>query len=275
MKTISTFPICLMRSDGVARCARLAAVMALACAMAGPMAAQWLNYPTAGIPRTPDGKPNLTAPAPRTSYGKPDLSGIWKQPNGVKYTINLAADHPADFVPLRPAAAALYKYHQDTESKDDPVGHCNMAGVPQEDAVPYPYQIFQSPTEVVILYEAVRGFREIFMDGRKLPVNPNPTWMGYSIGHWDGDTLVVETSGFNDKSWLDSGGHPHSDALKVTERFHRLDFGHMNLQITIDDPKDYTKPWTVSYPITLMPDTSLLEYICGENNRDVKHLVGK
>ena len=150
-----------------------------------------------------------------------------------------------------------------------------MAGVPQEDAVPYPYKIFQTPTEVTILYEAVRGFREIFLDGRTLPEDPNPTWMGYSIGHWDGDTLVVETSGFNDKSWLDSGGHPHSDALKVTERFHRLDFGHMNLQITIDDPKDYTQPWTVSYPITLMPDTSLLEYICAENNRDLQHIVGK
>ncbi len=275
MRITATFPICPMRSSGPARGVRWAAATALVCAMAGPAAAQWLHYPTAGIPRTLDGKPDLTAPAPRTSYGKPDLSGIWKQPNGVKYTLNLAAGHPADFVPMRPATAALYKYHQDTMSKDDPVSHCNMAGVPQEDAVPYPYKIFQSPTEVTILYEAVRGFREIFLDGRELPEDPNPTWMGYSIGHWDGDTLVVETSGFNDKSWLDSGGHPHSDALKVTERFHRLDFGHMDLQITIDDPKDYTKPWTVSYPITLMPDTSLLEYICAENNRDLQHIVGK
>jgi hypothetical protein len=113
------------------------------------------------------------------------------------------------------------------------------------------------------------------MDGRALPKDPNPTWFGYSVGHWDGDTLVVDTAGMNDKTWIDSGGHPHSEDLHVTERFKRLDFGHINLEIKIDDPKAYTKPWTASYGLALMPDTEMLEYVCNENNRDPQHLVGK
>ena len=240
-----------------------------------PSHAQWIKYPTPGIPRTADGKPDLTAPTPRTSDGHPDLSGIWRQPNGVKYTVDLAADLGADKVPFQPWAAALYKQRQDSISKDDPVGYCNFPGVPQMEAVPYPYKILSGPGEIVFLYEAFHLWRQIFTDGRALPQDPNPTWMGYSVGRWDGDTLVVDTAGFNDKTWLDTGGRPHSEALHVTERFTRRDFGHINLQITIDDPKAYTKPWTVSYPLTLMPDTELLEYVCNENNVDVKHLVGK
>jgi hypothetical protein len=237
--------------------------------------AQWIKYPTKGIPRNPDGTPNLTAPAPKMPDGTPDLRGIWKQPNGVKYTINLGADLKPDEVPMLPWAAKVYKERQDNKQVDDPVGHCNLPGVPQVEAVPYPYKILQLPGEITILYEAVRTFREIFTDGRAFPEDPNPAWLGYSVGHWDGDTLVVETRGQNDKSWLDSGGHPHTEMLKVTERFHRVDFGHMSLQITIDDPGAYSKPWTVTYPITLVPDTELLEYVCTENNQDVKHLVGK
>jgi hypothetical protein len=244
-------------------------------ALAATLSAQWIKYPTAGIPRTADGKPDLAAPAPRTSDGKPDLSGLWHQPNGVKYTVNLAADlKPAD-VPFQPWAQALYQQRQDSISKDDPVGHCNFPGIPQMEAVPYPYKIMSAPGMIVILYEAFHTYRQIFMDGRELPKDPNPTWMGYSVGHWDGDTLVVDSAGFNDKTWLDTGGRPHSEALHVTQRFTRSDFGHMNLQTTIDDPKAYTKPWTVSYGITLMPDTEMLEYVCNENNKDVQHLVGK
>jgi hypothetical protein len=132
-----------------------------------------------------------------------------------------------------------------------------------------------APGMVVILYEAVHSFRQIFTDGRPLPKDPNPTWLGYSIGRWDGDTFVVETAGFNDKGWLDNGGHPATDALHVTERFRRRDFGHMEIQFTIDDPKAYTKPWNVTMPLALLPDTELLEYICNENNKDLEHLVGK
>ncbi len=237
--------------------------------------AQWINYKTDGIPRTPDGKANMTAPAPKTPDGKPDLSGLWRQPNGVKYTVNIAADLKPDEVPMQPWAAEVYKQRQDSLSKDDPVGHCLLPGVPQMNAVPYPYKIFQSPKEIVILYEAFATFRQIFTDGRDLPKDPNPTFMGYSVGHWDGDTLVVESNGFNDVTWIDTGGHPHSDAMRVTERYHRLDFGHIDYAVTIDDPKAYTRPWTVSYRIQLMPDTELLEYLCTQNNKDLQHLVGK
>jgi hypothetical protein len=240
-----------------------------------PVPAQWLDYPSHGIPRTPDGKPNLTASVPRTADDKPDLSGIWRQPNGVKYTINLAADLKPGDVLLQPPAAELYNRRQSTLSKDDPVGYCKLPGVPQMSAVPYPYKIIQNPGLIVILFEAFATFRQIFTDGRSLPTDPNPTWMGYSVGRWEGDTLVVESAGFNDSTWLDTGGHPHTDALHVTERYHRRDLGHMDLQITINDPKAYTKPWTVSYPLQLLPDTELLEYVCNENNKDIQHLVGK
>jgi hypothetical protein len=248
----------------------------LAATLLAPLGqSQWLNLPTPGIPRNPDGKPNLKAPAPRLASGKPDLSGIWRQPNGVKYTVNIAADLKPDAVPYQDWTEKAYAHNQATLSKEDPVGHCLPAGVPQMNAVPYPYKIVNAPGMVIILYEAFHIFRQIHLDGRALPKDPNPTWMGYSVGHWDGDTLVVETSGMNDQTWIDSGGRPHSDALKVTERFHREDFGTIDLQTTIDDPKAYKAPWTVSYKLQLMPDTELLEYACDENNRDVEHLVGK
>lgn len=249
--------------------------LVLAAILSLPVSAQWLKLQTPGIPRTADGKPNLTAAAPRTADGKPDFSGIWQQPNGVKYTINLAADlNPGD-VSMLPWAAAVYQHRQDTLSKEDPVGFCQLPGIPEMTAVPYPYKVMQSPTQITFLYEAFHIFREIFIDGRSLPADPNPAWMGYSVGHWDHDTLVVDSAGFNDKTWIDTGGHPHTDALHVSERYTRRDFGHITLQTTIDDPKTYTKPWTATYEIRLMPDTELLEYLCTENNKDVQHLVGK
>jgi hypothetical protein len=155
------------------------------------------------------------------------------------------------------------------------VGHCQLPGVPQVNAVPYPYKILQNGTEMTILYEAIRTFREIFIDGRKLPEDMQPSWLGYSVGHWEGDTLVIETAGQNDKSWIDSGGHPHTEQLRVTEKWHRRNFGTIDLETTINDPGAYSKPWTVTYTLTLMPDTELLEYVCNENNKDVEHLVGK
>ena len=237
-----------------------------------PLDAQWLNYPTAGIPRTRDGKPNLATPAPRLADGTPDLSGIWMEP-GLKYLINVAADLKE--VPFQPWAEAEYKRRLDTLGKDDPNNLCLPSGYPEKDAVTSPWKIVQMPGLVIILYESRTIFRQIFMDGRKLPVDPNPSWQGYSIGHWDGDTLVVETAGTNGKAWMDTNGHPVTDALKLTERFHRRDMGHLDLEITIDDPKAYTKPWTVKQVAELQPDTELLEYICEENNRDVGHFVGK
>jgi hypothetical protein len=237
-----------------------------------PLQAQWLNYPTAGIPRTKDGKPNLAAPAPKLADGTPDLSGIWMEP-GLKYLINVAADLKE--VPFQPWAEAEYKRRVDTLGKDDPNNFCLPSGYPEKDAVTSPWKIVQTPGLVIILYESRTIFRQIFTDGRKLPVDPNPNWQGYSIGHWDGDTLVVETAGTNGKAWMDTNGHPVTDALKLTERFHRRDMGHLDLEITIDDPKAYTKPWTVKQVANLQPDTELLEYICEENNRDVGHFVGK
>ena len=232
--------------------------------MTAPPAAQW-RYPTAGIPRTPDGKPNLSAPAPRTADGKPDLTGLWRP--GAGYVGNIAKDIKLEEVPYQPWAEALYKQRRETNSKDDPTASCIVGGVPRSDLVPYPFKILQVPGMVVILYEAVHSYRQIFADGRELPKDPQPTWFGYSVGKWEGDTFVVQTAGFNDKGWLDDSGRPATEHLRVTERFRRKDFGHIDVQITIDDPKAYTKPWTVTLPLTFQPDDELLEYICNENNK--------
>ncbi len=239
---------------------------------AAPAPAQWLNYPTPGLARTKDGKPDLSGPAPKLADGTPDLSGIWMEP-GLKYLINVAAD--LKDVPFQPWAFEEYQRRLDTRGKDDPNNLCLPSGIPEKDAVTSPWKIVQTPGLILILYESRTIYRQIFTDGRKMPVDPNPDWQGYSIGHWDGDTLVVETAGTNGKAWLDTNGHPVTDALKVIERFHRRDFAHLDLEITIDDPKAYTKPWTFKQTADYQPDTELIEYICEENNRDVGHFVGK
>ncbi|HUI80062.1 MAG TPA: hypothetical protein VLY24_19175 [Bryobacteraceae bacterium] len=238
-----------------------------------PISAQWVNYPTPGVPRLPDGKVNLAAPAPKTPDGKPDLSGTWQPKFG--YTGNIAKDLKPGEVPFKPWAEALYTHRVETISKDDPQARCVLSGVPRENVVPYPFKIYNTPNGVmVILYEALHSYRQIFMDGRKLPKDPNPAWMGYSIGHWDGDTLVVESSGFVENNWLDNNGHPGTESMRLTERFHRRDFGHIDLAMTIDDAKAYTKPWTVNLGFDYA-DTELIEYVCDENEKDVRHLVGK
>lgn len=234
--------------------------------LATPAIAQWHGYPTPNVPRTPDGKPDLAAAAPRTPEGLPDLSGIWVPTATPKYLRNLAADLDGG-APLQPWAAALYAERRSNDSRDVPTATCNFGGVPHMDAVPAPYKILQTPGLVVFLHEALNMWRQIFTDGRDLPQNPIPTWMGYSIGRWDNDTLVVTTTGFNGKVWLDLGGLPSTKALKVTERFRRRDFGHMDLQIMIDDAEAYTRPWTVSYELGLLVDTELLEMNCNENNQ--------
>ena len=252
-----------------------AASAVLCIAIAAPLSAQWLKHPTPGIPRTPDGKPNLNAPAPRTADGKPDLSGIW-EPEGTKFIRNLAADLKPGDVSFQPWAEALYNERlTGVLSKQEPDANCLPQGVPKINAAPVPWRIVQTPGMVVILYEAFTQWRQIFTDGRALPNDPNPTWLGYSVGKWDGDTLVVDTIGFNGKAWLDQQGHPASDALHVTERFRRPTLGKMELTITIDDPKAYTKPWTVTETPHLLADTELLEFVCLENERDQKHMIGK
>ena len=238
-----------------------------------PLAAQWPSKIAPGIPRLADGKPDLSAPPPKTADGKPDLSGVWVTRGG--YTGNIAKDLKAGEVSFQPWAEALYKHRQETQGKDDPQASCVLSGVPRENVVPYPFKILNTTGMVVILYEALHSYRQIFMDGRSLPKDPNPTWMGYSVGRWDEDTLVVESSGFVENNWLDNGGHPGTEAMRLTEKFRRKDFGHIDLQITVDDPKAYTKPWTVNLQLTLQPDGELIEYVCDENEKDVPHLVGK
>jgi hypothetical protein len=235
--------------------------------------AQWLNYPTPEVPRTPDGKPNLAAPAPKSADGKPDLSGVWVTQPG--YTRDIAKDLKPGEVSFQPWAETLYKHRVGNEGKEDPQAYCVLSGVPRENVVPYPLKILNSKGVMVILYEALHSYRQIFMDGRALPKDPNPAWMGYSIGRWEGDTLVVQSSGFEENNWLDNNGHPGTEALRLTERFHRKDFGHIDLQMIIDDSKAYTKPWTVNLQFIAAPDTELIEYVCDENEKDLKHLVGK
>src|ERR1700730_14453757 len=249
------------------------AILFLTCA---PGCGQWVKVPPAAVPRTPDGKPNLSAPAPRLPDGHADLSGIW-EPNG-KYVQNLAADMKPEDVPFQPWAKVLFDERKDgSHSREDQAAHCLPQGVPRINAAPAPWKIVQTPGFIVIVYEAFNLWRQIFLDGREL-VNSGdvtPTWLGYSTGKWDGDTLVVDTRGFNGRIWLDQLGKPSTDALHVVERFRRKDFWHMDIQITIDDPKAYTRPWSVTEEVHLLTNTELLEFICNENNLDLKHLPGQ
>jgi hypothetical protein len=246
------------------------AASALCVPLAVSLGAQWVNYPTPGLPRTAEGKPNLSAPAPRMADGKPDLSGVWEHLNsrGSAYYLDKID------IPWQPWAKALFQERTDNNQKDNPESRCLPRGVPKADAFDI-HKIIQTSGVILVLYEYGTTFRQIFTDGRPLPKDPNPTWMGYSVGHWEGDTLVVESNGFNGKAWLSGQGVPTTDALHVTERIRRRAFGHMEIQITIDDPKAYTKPWTAELHPELIPDTDLIEFVCNENERDLSHLVGK
>jgi len=252
--------------------------------VAAPAPAQWSKQPDPAVPRTRDGKPNLAVPALKTRDGKTDLSGVWLpdpdpkgKPEGVenaispRYFLDITADLKPEEVPFVPWAAAVFKQHLESRGKEDPIAHCQPTGVPALGTIPLPYKIVQTPRLIVILYEENTVFRQIFLDGRKLPEAAEPRWMGYSTGKWDGDTLVVDTVGFNDRSWLDRFGHPHSDGLHVIERFRRRDIGHLDVEVTIDDPKAYRKPITYTQRQTLVPDEDLLEYFCAENEKDVAH----
>jgi hypothetical protein len=258
--------------------ARLSAMAIVVAAACDATAAQWPDHPSARIPRTADGRPNLSGPTPRAADGKPDLSGIWlsdRDPDGVvggiegivapRYMIDITKDLKREEVPFQPWAAELYKARGANSFRDNPMLQCLPAGVPRLNAYTHPQKIVQTPELVVMLYESMTLFRQIFMDGRELPKDPQPTWFGYSVGKWEGDTLVVHTTGFNDKTWLDGSGHPHSEAMHLVERFTRRDVGHMDVQVTIDDPKAYTKPLTYTQRQRLLPDTELIEYICNEN----------
>lgn len=240
--------------------------------------AQWPARVPKKTPRTADGKVDLNAPTPRTAQGTPDLTGLWEQYSEnqmPKYLINLAADMKAGEVPLQPWAAELMRQRQANNSKDHPGARCLPSGIPEKEAVPAPFKILQMDDLIAILYESRTIFRQVFTDGRPIPADPQPAWQGYSVGKWDGDTMVVDTRGFRDEGWLDMAGHPASDQLHVIERFTRKNFGSMSIDITIDDPKAYTKSWSVHEAAHLLPDGELIEHICEENNRDPVHMVGK
>jgi hypothetical protein len=239
-------------------------------AMTTPLAAQWVDYPTPGIPRTADGKPNLTAPAPRTADGKPDLSGIWQRIS-LKYERNIAADlKPGE---IQPGAQALVRQRAEDLQKDHMSVQCLPWG-PSYSNSARKAKFVQTPGLLLMLDEDLT-YRQIFLDGRNLETEPNPSWMGYSVGRWEGDTLVVDSFGFNDRTWLDRDGHPHSEALRMTERYRRLDFGHMQIEITLNDPKVYSRPWTVALSAELNADTELLESVCNESHHSLEHWVGK
>jgi hypothetical protein len=237
--------------------------------------AQWDPYPWKRVPRTADGKIDLAAPAVKTSYGKPELSGFWLPDNPVKHLLSLAADLKPEDVPLRPAALALYNQRIATNGKDHPGAYCLPSGIPEKLNIPDGLKVVQTEDLTLMLHESRTIYRQIFTDGRKLPKDPQPTWMGYSIGHWEENTFVVETIGQNGRTWLDMRGLPASSATKVTERYTRPNIGRMEIDVTIDDPESYTKPWTVKLIWRLLPDTDLIESICEENNRDPGHMVGK
>jgi hypothetical protein len=228
-----------------------------------PVQAQWVKVPAT--------KPNMSGPPPRGADGKPELSGIWEPVKS--YVGNISADLKEE-LPYQPATKALVDQRKSgAHANEDPPAHCLPQGVPRLGSAPAPWRLIQTPGYIAILHEAFGLWRQIFTDGRELGNEFNPTWLGYSSGKWDGDTLVVETKGFNGEGWMDQMGRPTTESTVVIERFHRKDYGHMDIQITVEDPKLYTKPWTVNQAVRLaQPGLELMEYVC--QDRDLAHLPG-
>jgi hypothetical protein len=286
----------------------LAAVsVAVAVAVAPMVAAQWPDFPTPGVPLLPNGQPNLEGPAPRAADGKPDLSGLWafRQVPGARGqggqvgggpdipTVAQAEPVPppapgtvplATFFdigggtrggitpPYTPWAAEVRRLRMADNQKDNPDAHCLPLGLTQLHMHPQPRKIIQLPKLILILYEAQGGVRQIFMDGRRLPDNdPQPWWYGYSVGRWEGDELVVETTGFRDDVWLDVHGSPLTTTGKMTERIKRLNYGTLQTDVTIEDPKSYTKPFTVRINHRVMVNTDLIEFVCNENEKSTRY----
>ncbi len=257
------------------------------CVLAANANAQWLTYPTANVPRTADGKPDLTAPCPRGADGKPDLSGLWTMQTSRDANanfpgceavsdqfINIAAGLKGG-LPYQQWARDLVKARQSEQRVNDPMSHCIPVGPVRLHTWNGPRKIVQTPGLLVVMNEPDNSFRQIFTDGRPLPKDPNPAWNGYSSGRWEGDTLVVQTIGLRDRTWLDATGNPITDGARITERFRRPDFGHLDVEITVDDPKAYTQPWTVTLHQVIKLDTDLLDYVCADNEKDASRLSSK
>jgi len=251
---------------------------------------QWVRYPTAGAPRNADGTTNLNAPAPRLPDGKPDFSGIWhvavRNPcnaalnrfsgcteiGGSPLARNIGAQLPGG-LPYQPWAARLQKERAADDSRDDPHVRCLPDNPPRHWGLPHLNKLVHTPKLLVVLYEVNAMYRQIFTDGRPLPEDPTPGWMGYSTARWEGDTLVVQTAGFRDELWMDLGGSPMSDAAKLTERIRRPNYGTLEIEITVDDPKVYTRPFTVRMDQTIEPDTELIDEICLENEKSYERMI--
>lgn len=268
----------------------IAAVVVCATSVSG----QWLKYPTAGVPRTKDGKVNLGAPTPRTRDGKPDFSGIWLSGNPIPCEpakgadfLDCGAELPlareaisigvslTGGLPYQPWAAELVRKRSADQAKDDPHVRCLPDTFIRSYGLPHMQKFVQVPGLLVMLDEMNANYRQIFTDGRPLPPIGTPAFKGYSVGKWEGDTLVVESTGFPDGEWLDRNGSPLTDAARITERIRRVNFGRMEIELTIDDPKAYTKPWTIKIIHSIVLDTELMDYICTENEKDIGHMVGK
>jgi hypothetical protein len=247
---------------------------------------QWLNYPTAGVPQLANGQPNLAAPAPKTADGKPDLSGLWEADrNGGTGTSFTGGQLPPLFtnigaglkggLPLTTWGREVFNARLADNSKDSPDAKCLPLGILWLHSHLSPRKILQLPGLIVILYERFTQFRQIFTDGRPLPADPEPSFFGYSTGKWEGDTLVVQTIGFRDDSWADVSGSPITESAKVTERFRRPNYGNLEIEITVNDLKAYTAPWTVKLNQVIALNTELLEFICVDDEKNRSHVVGK
>ena len=258
-------------------------------AIVGSLAhAQWLNYRPPGTPVTPDGHPDLSAPAPQAPNGKPDLTGTWRlmprvqrtgtdgtSPDPVdSYSANIFRDFKPEAGPERPAAVQLREQRMKNGVRANPTLFCLPMGIPVNNLVNEVVKFVQAPSIIMVFYEVDGSYRQIYTDGRKLPADMQPSWLGYSTARWEGDTLVVETAGFNDRTWLDFVGHPHSEALQLTERYRRRDFGHLDVEMTFDDPVMYTKPFTIKFTHLLQAESDILESYCNENEKDRAHMLG-
>jgi hypothetical protein len=251
----------------------------------GVVRAQWLNYPTPGIPRQAGGAPDLKAPAPRTPDGKPDLSGIWfanvpsrdfcktgdciQEERMAREQINLGINLKGG-LPYTEWSQEQMKVRRANGGREDPHTYCMPPNFPRAWTLPQHIRVVQTPSMMVLLHEFNGAYREIYLDGRPLPENPNPTWNGYSTGRWEGDTLVIETNGIRDDMWLDIQGSPVTESARVTERLKRSSFGLMQVEIAVNDPKAYTRLWSVSIEMAVQVDTQMLEEICMDNERDVR-----
>ena len=268
----------------VRRAAMVVVVAVLGAALVATADAQWIHYHDPDVPRLANGQPDRAAPTPRAADGKPDLSGIWQVatllpcddvrrmctdlPISLQFT-NIGAGLPGG-LPYQPWAKERIARRGPA---DDPYTRCHTPGGPRMLLLPTMKKFVQTPRLLMLLNEYNTSFRQVFLDGRPLPEDPNPTWNGYSTGRWEGDELVVTSAGYRDDQWLDAAGSPLTNAARVTERFRRRDYGHLQVDITVDDPKGYTRPWTVAVELSVVPDTDLLDSACWENEKDVPHLL--